>query len=510
MLKKKTLAYLFLLIISWATWAYLYYYNWELLNNLFLNKFLNKSKNINEEENQSSSWLTETWSSSSWVLEVEDKIDDEKKAAVKAKIELLRKRYSLNNILAKWDIYQDKNIYEKAIENYNKILENSPNDPEILKKLADAYYDMKDFWKSYENYKKILDLDYLDKNKVALSLLLSNQIFSENIPYLNWELDNLWLNSEQLFYFKNSLSCINDFSLCKKNFEDYFKENEEINFKFLSDVKIALDNFNNSKIDDLYYKWSLVIWSFFENYLYTIAIPLWKKILLEKPWYKPILKIVWKSYFEIWDDENADKFLKSYFDIDPEDLWVIYLLWVTNLDLWNYILSNVFLNKALDKGYTPAINIRRRIIYNYYKLEDNKRMLSFLKDLVKKENDNIDKNDLAVVVYYHIINDEKSYAKEILQDYIKDHPDDDTSYAYLWYIEKEEWNIILAETYLDKWYEINSKSPILNLYKWQLEKEKWENTKAFIYFKKTIALDRNWEFWILAKEELDNLDLTKK
>jgi hypothetical protein len=68
---------------------------------------------------------------------------------------------------------------------------------------------------------------------------------------------------------------------------------------------------------------------------------------------------------------------------------------------------------------------------------------------------------------------------------------------------------IKAEEYINKWLEINPKSPMLNLVRWKLEVNKWDMSKAFIYFKKTISLDNNWDFWKIAKQELENIQINK-
>jgi hypothetical protein len=50
---------------------------------------------------------------------------------------------------------------------------------------------------------------------------------------------------------------------------------------------------------------------------------------------------------------------------------------------------------------------------------------------------------------------------------------------------------------------------MLTLVKWKLEINKWDPKKALIYFNKTIDLDTNWDFWKIAKQELDKIEKTK-
>jgi hypothetical protein len=67
-----------------------------------------------------------------------------------------------------------------------------------------------------------------------------------------------------------------------------------------------------------------------------------------------------------------------------------------------------------------------------------------------------------------------------------------------------------AEIYIKKGLEVNAKSPMLNLVMWKLEVSKWDIRKAFIYFKKTVSLDKNWDFWKIAKQELENIEIIEK
>ena len=48
----------------------------------------------------------------------------------------------------------------------------------------------------------------------------------------------------------------------------------------------------------------------------------------------------------------------------------------------------------------------------------------------------------------------------------------------------------------------NKKIPILNIVKAKLELNKWNKNKAIIFFKKTIELDKGWDFWKIAENEL--------
>jgi hypothetical protein len=80
----------------------------------------------------------------------------------------------------------------------------------------------------------------------------------------------------------------------------------------------------------------------------------------------------------------------------------------------------------------------------------------------------------------------------------------------LWRIQIKEnigWSLELAQKNLELWLEINENNPMINYVMWILNLKIWDTKKAFIYFKKTVFLDKNWEFWLLSQEELDKLNI---
>jgi tetratricopeptide (TPR) repeat protein len=81
----------------------------------------------------------------------------------------------------------------------------------------------------------------------------------------------------------------------------------------------------------------------------------------------------------------------------------------------------------------------------------------------------------------------------------------------MWWILMEQNSNFYVDAwkYIDKALEINTKNPMINLVKWKLEIKLGNIDKAFIYFKKTVSLDQDWEFWKIAKDELDNIQINK-
>jgi hypothetical protein len=51
-------------------------------------------------------------------------------------------------------------------------------------------------------------------------------------------------------------------------------------------------------------------------------------------------------------------------------------------------------------------DIRRRLIFVYYELNNTEKMLSTFKELIDSKDKNLNINDFNLAVYYHILNDD--------------------------------------------------------------------------------------------------------
>jgi len=104
---------------------------------------------------------------------------------------------------------------------------------------------------------------------MVFSLMYANPLTKENLHYIHSELKNIPLEPEQEFYYTNALTCVVDFSLCKKNFSDYFTQQEENTSSIINEdlesIKQALLHYENFQLDDVSYKNALVTGAFFEN-----------------------------------------------------------------------------------------------------------------------------------------------------------------------------------------------------------------------------------------------------
>ena len=467
-----------------------------------------------------------------WAIEentpiVEEPPKDINKEMVRQKIERLRKKDALKSAIRIWEAYLDNKEYVSALPKYLSILKEIPNDESIIQQTGHIYFALKKFQNAYRYYERIKEYKNLDKSLAINALIASkiNILTPKNVEDLKKEIMTFPLSEEEKFYHINSLWCIWDLTTCKQNFSDYFKnilEKEgKIVLEELKNIQTSFTNYENFKLDDVSYQNALVTGSFFSNGAYPIAINTGKEILKEKTDYKPIIKILAKSYFELWEYTKAKEYLLKYNEIDHADPEVSYLLWVIYGKLHDYVLSSVHLKNSIEIWYIESIDERRRIIYNYNKVWEIDKMLWAFKDMIV-EDKNISIEDIDLALYHHITNQKIKEAKEIVEFALSKYTtkntaweiiieNGDTLYWYLWWIQIEEkdveWSREIAEKNLKKWLELNAENPMIHFIIWKLQLEKERPKTALMYFNKTIELWTIDEFSKLAKEEIEKLDL---
>jgi len=439
----------------------------------------------------------------------------------KSKIDTIRKKLTLKWLILKWDINLQNQDYTSALIKFIQIHREIPNDQSVMNSLWEIYYNLKNFKKSYSYFSQIKNYNKLDKDLVVKALISSVELTDKNIDYIINELDTLWLKEQKLFYYKNSVRCKQDFSYCKQKFQDYFNEEivdwswvtskRKIIYPELADIKTALENYKHFKIDDLSYKWALISWAYFKNWLYPIAIVTSKEILKDKKDYKSLLKIVAKSYYQLWNYIEAKIYIIKYNKLVKDDYEASYFLWIIYGKLHEYILSTIHLQNALKIWYPDTLDINKRILLNYHELWEVDRMLGIFKKIIDENYDEINEDDYELAIYYHILNNELDWAKEITSKAIERFPNSEVFNWYMWWILMEQNSNFYVDAwkYIDKALEINKKNPMINLVKWKLEIKLKNIDKAFIYFKKTVSIDPDWEFWKIAKDELNNIKINK-
>ncbi|NDK09377.1 hypothetical protein GW846_01210 [Candidatus Gracilibacteria bacterium] len=439
-----------------------------------------------------------------------DEID--KEAIVQQKINSIKKRLALKGLIIEGDGYYRNQQLPLALKKYLEFYKQNSNDDLVIQKLGDTYFELKKYGSALNYYKLLGQLNTDTKKKLALSYIASNDITQSTIQNeFKTLMEAKNFNEQELFYYTQSLSCIGDFHQCKLGFGEYFDTLDangiarEISYEPLIDLKKSLENYVNFQVDEVYLKDAYMISSWYSNGLYSLAIDLGNKLLLEKINYKPILKIVAQSEFELGNYEQARKELGKYYAIDEKDSAINYILGIVNEKLKDYVLANIYFQKSLDLGYNPSIDARRHIIHNFYLLQNDKSLLQAFKKMVEEEK-NLQKEDLALAIYYHIIFE--SYDKAFLwskkgQELF---PEDGDFFAYEGWILREEGKLKEALSSLQAGGIIDEKNPFIFINIAYTVQELGNIPGAKIYFAKVISIAPKSDFASQAKAELTALE----
>ena len=462
-------------------------------------------------------------------IEKEIEVEESKEVKKEKSINEFKKNIIAKWLIVKWDIHLEHDDYLFALQKFSKANKQTPNNPKILSKIAEAYFLMKNYSSAHKYYIKINDSDYLDQNKMILSLIYKEKLESEDFKRnIDWDLVSSWtilkikkikeniknisMEEDNKFYYLNSLECLNNFHNCKVNFEEYFKK-EDYSWKNenLEKIRIAISNYKNLKLEEIYYKNTLIIWALFENKNYPVAIILSSEILEKRKNYKPVLKILAQSYFELNKLKLANKFLIEYAKIDSKSPDVYYMIWVISQKNHDYIKSNIFLNLALEQNYKNIENIYRLQLYNYLILSENKK-ISKTFDKIIELNQKPNSNDLILATYYNIISNDIDKATILTEKWLELYPEKEDFYWFKAWIKIEKNELDDAEKLLNKAREINGRNALVILNLWRISKIKYERdkksfdkVKAKFLFKKAIEFD-SAEIWELAKKYLNEIE----
>lgn len=435
---------------------------------------------------------------------------------VRSKIEKIKNRLALKWLITQGDEYFRNKELGWALKSYLLAYKKNPGDEQITKKLWDTYFELNRFQAAQKYYENIRSYSWFDPDTLALTYIYGTDFsWSGSIDTLEQQIRDIQLSEQDTFYYTTSLLCLRDFHECKKTFESYTIEtnelgeefSREINSELLSEVLQAIENFKNFQVEELYFKDALITWAFYKNRNYPVAIELGKQILLEKPDYRPIIKILADSYYALGDLDTAKTYLADFYKLDDSDPGVAYLLWVIHGNENDQVLSNIYLNKALENGYNPTINIRRQLVHNFFTLDSEENIINAFYDLIEQEND-YDKSDLELAIYYYILYAQYDQAKIWIEQWFERYPTEENFHWYLGWIQRETGQTDKAKQEFQKGLDINPKNPFLLYNIALLEKEIWNSQTSLIYLKQIKKFAPESEF---AKQaEIQIQDLSKK
>jgi len=488
--------------------------------------FYKYNKNTSIDTNKISETIIESWS-----LKSNKETKEIKEINKNNKINNFKKNLASKWLIIKWDIHLKNDEYIFALKKFLEANKQTPNNPKVISKIAETYFLMKNYNQAFKYYSKLENEKHTDKENKALSFLYSKKIENFNfiknssgslnsswsilIDNIKQEIKKLNLEKEEEFYYSNTLDCIKSFHICKQNFEDYFKnENYSGKYKNLENIRNSINNYNQLKLEELYYKNTLITWAFLQNKNYPIAIILGKELLKEKKNYKPLLKIIAQSYFELNELDKASEYLLEYAKIDSKSPDISYMIWVIAQKKKDYLKSNIFLNIAIKQGYYDLESIYRLQLYNYLILGQEEK-ISKTFDRIINNQDKPEFSDLVLWTYYNIINNNLEKAWLLANMWIKLYPKKEDFYWFKSWILIEKWEFEEASTLLKTASEINPRNALVVLNEWRIFKKKYETDKKVFYkakakflFEKTIEFD-SAEIWNLAKKYLKELEEEK-
>jgi len=458
-----------------------------------------------------------------------DEIDGD---SVQAKIDILKKRLWLKWLIQDGDIHFQNEEYTRALSKYLQAIKESPDDQSIKNKIWNIYFKLHNYEQAYKYYSQIISYNQLDIHRAIRSLFYSVDLADNKVVFVLEELNKYELTKDEKFYYTNAIECTKSFVSCKDKFTQYFEELDGITnnnlsntwsqitdnandaefFAELENIRTALQNYANFQYSDLSYQSALISGAFYQNRLYPIAITTATNTLKISPDYRPLIKIIARSNYEIWNYIEAKKFLIQYNNLWDNEAEVSYFLWIVHQKLREYTRSTIQMRKAESLWFENIIDIKRRLIYNYYQLWDHDKMLNIFNELMEEDIDNITSADISLAIFYNILYDNYEVAQNYTLEGLNKFPNSEVFYGYKWWLALQNENLteeifITIQEDLEKWLEINDKNPMISLTFWQLEEKKNNEQKAFIYYKKTISLDPSGEYAKLAEQKIAELNL---
>ena len=304
------------------------------------------------------------------------------------KILQFRQRTKFKSIIRKGDYFSVKNMKEAALKYYLNAYSKLPDDNTLELKIGDILFDLKRFEEAYSFYKKIpfqmLSPD--EREQVAKTMYYANSPTKEmDLPHLGFD------EGEKNYYLKILSPCYTGIHNCILSIEAYSGASVAGN-----KLQDAVKNYDKVS-SDFHYRNALVAGLFLANKDFKAAALVAEEILSKRPGYSSALKLAGFSEFELGDYKKANDNLQKYYSFDPKDVKVSYILGIVNYELADYVTSNLYFNTAVMNGYEPKTELERRMIYNYFVLDDHRGMFRVFRYLLDESDVNID--DYIIAIY---------------------------------------------------------------------------------------------------------------
>ena len=430
-----------------------------------------------------------------------EEIENDRSETVRRRIESIRKRHELRDMFISAEAYLEWWQQALWLRTLLDVYRENPEDWIVVTKIAETYYEMKRFWSALNYYMRLPTLNERQKQRVLLL-----HFYTQDITTDEWRnniltsLDEIGVSEQDFEYYRLSLNCIQDNSWCLEWFQTYISTLEEITSSKLNNMRLAIRNYLSFWLDEDYLLNTYIITQWYRDDLYPLVIELWSHVMDTRETYKPVIKLVWHSLFELWLYEDSKDILTRFHRLDDSDPWVNYMLWIIYAKTRDSVLANIFLRRALDLWYTPTLNLRRHIAYNFALIESRHNLLSALKDLIQLEED-YEKTDLSLAIYYHILYESYETAIEFAQLWQEKYSDDAYFYWYEGWAHRELWNPENSIKVLQEWLTIIPDNPFLYLQLAFALKEAWNEQSMKMILDRLLALDISSEYRQIAQRE---------
>jgi hypothetical protein len=369
------------------------------------------------------------------------------------KITQFRQRTKFKSIIRKGDYFSVKNMKESALKYYLNAYSKLPDDNTLELKIGDILFDLKRFEEAYSFYKKIpfAMLSPAEKVQVAKTM------YYANTPKKESDIIHLGLPQDEQKYYTSILSsCYTGIHNCILSIQAY-------SGTYAPGAKLVDTVKNYEKIStDFHYRNALVAGIFLANKDYRATALISDEILSKRPGYMSALKLSGFAHFELGEYGQANTVLQKYYELDAKDIKTPYILGIVNYELGDYVTSNLYYNTAVLNGYQPKTELERRMIYNYFLLDDHKSMFKVFRYLLDESDVNID--DYIIAIYTAIEKRELSKASLWCEKGISRFPDAENLYAlqgWIYQIKGEELNSTAS---LQKALALNPRNVIALLY----------------------------------------------
>jgi tetratricopeptide (TPR) repeat protein len=311
------------------------------------------------------------------------------------RIALIRDRRKELDSIRKGDYFTLKNNPDEALTYYLAVAEKLPDDVVIQKKIGHAYALKKDWKNAYAAYVRTPIGELTDDEQTEM---LTALFFDESELDRIGELSRIPIATGTLDYYRILDTCYTGIHNCIVSTLAYSGTSTQVK-SLQSGIRDA------AKISpDYQYRNFVTATRLYEFGAYRASSILAREILVARPDYEWVEKLLAFALYELGNSTESRKYLLSYLEKSPTDTEVIVRLWDIAFREHDYSTANLYYNNAIFAGYTPKTIIERKLAYSYSRLADTPGMMRVLAYLITE--DDATEDDVAVAISLALQNGE--------------------------------------------------------------------------------------------------------